>query len=107
MAKPVIEDSADEILQHMLQSSHREHNMLVYPHLDALRDIYSRYCKSQLETGKEIVVHLPTYENIPSVRRVLTNTGLDVDRFEIDESLVILDSVKGYFESNPMLCSKC
>ncbi len=100
MAKPVIEGSAGDILQHMLQSKHREHNMLVYPHLDVLRNIYSRYSKSQLETGKEIVVHLPTYENIPSVRRVLTNTGLDVDRFETDESLVILDSVKGYFESN-------
>ena len=101
MAKPVIEGSPDDILQHMLKSRHREHNMLVYPHLDVLRNIYSRYSKSQLETGKEIVVHLPTYENIPSVRRVLTNTGLDVDRFENDESLVILDSVKGYFESNP------
>lgn len=101
MAKPVIEGSPDDILQHMLQSKHREHNMLVYPSLDVLRNIYSRYSKSQLETGKEIVVHLPTYENISSVRRVLTNTGLDVDRFENDESLVILDSVKGYFESNP------
>jgi MEDS: MEthanogen/methylotroph, DcmR Sensory domain len=101
MAKPVIQASPDDILQHMLQSNFREHNMLVYPHLDVLRDIYSRYCKSQLETGKEIIVHLPTYENITSVRRVLTNTGLDVDRFEIDDSLVIIDSVKGYFDSNP------
>ena len=100
MAKPVIVGSPDDILQHMLQSKHREHNMLVYPSLDVLRNIYSRYSKSQLETGKEIVVHLPTYENISSVRRVLTNTGLDVDRFENDESLVILDSVRGHFESN-------
>lgn len=98
MTKPVIQASPDDILQYMLQSNYREHNMLVYPHLDVLRDIYSRYCKSQLETGKEAVVILPTYENIFSVRRVLTNTGLDVDRFENDESLVILDSVKGYFE---------
>ena len=100
MVKPVIEGSPDDIIEHMLQSNHREHNMLVYPHLDVFRSIYSRYSKSQLEAGKEIVVHLPTYENIPSVRRVLTNMGLDVDRFESDESLVILDSVKGYFESN-------
>ena len=105
MAKPVILATPDDILTHMLQSNYREHNMLVYPHLDVLRDIYSRYCKSQLETGKEIVVHLPTYENISSVRRVLTNTGLDVDRFENDESLVILDSVKGYFEPNPDILS--
>jgi DcmR-like sensory protein len=105
LGKPVIKASPDGILQHMLQSNYREHNMLVYPSLDVLRDIYSRYCKSQLETGKEIVVILPTYENIPSVRRTLTNSGLDVNRFENDESLVILDSVKGYFESNPDIIS--
>jgi hypothetical protein len=105
MAKSVIEGSPDDILQHMLQSNYREHNLLVYPHLNVLRGIYSRYSKSQLETGKEIIVHLPTYEIIPSVRHVLTNTGLDVNRYEDDESLVIIDSVKGYFGSNPDILS--
>ena len=105
MAKPVIQASSDGILQHMLQSSYREHNMLVYPQLSVLREIYTRYCKSQLETGKEIVVILPTYENIFSVRHVLTGSGVDVSRFEIDDSLVIIDSVKGYFESNPDILS--
>lgn len=76
MVKPVIEASSDDILQHMLQSSYREHNMLVYPSLDVLRNIYSRYCKSQLEKGKEIAVILPTYENIVSVKRTLTDRGL-------------------------------
>ena len=79
--------------------------MLIYPHLSMLRDIYSRYCKSQLETGKEIVVILPTYENISSVRRTLTDNRLDVSRFEKDGSLVILDSVKGYFGSNSNILS--
>ena len=79
--------------------------MLVYPHLGVLRDIYSRYSKSQLETGKEIIVHLPTYENVNSVRRTLTDSGLDVSRFEDDDSLVILDSVKSYFGSNSDILS--
>ena len=101
MVKPAMQASPDDILQHMLQSNYREHNILVYPHLSMLRDIYSRYCKSHLETGKEIVVILSTYENTSSVRRTLTDSGLNVSRFEKDESLVILDSVKGYFGSNP------
>jgi hypothetical protein len=33
------------------------------------------------------------------------DNGLDVSRFEKDESLVILDSVKGYFGSNPDILS--
>ncbi len=48
----------------------------VYPNLDVLRDIYSRYCKSQLEQGKAIVVILPTYENISSVKRTLLTEDL-------------------------------
>ena len=105
MANPVIHDSPDNILQHMLQSNYREHNMLIYPHLAVLRDIYSRFSKNRLETGKEIIVHLPTYENIYSVRRTLAASGLDVSKFENEESLLILDSVKGYFESNPDILS--
>ena len=105
MVKPVIQATPDDILTHMLQSNYREHNMLIYPHLDVLRDIYSKYCRSQLETGKEIVVILPTYENISSVRRTLAENGFDVSRFENDDFLVIIDSVKGYFESNPDILS--
>ena len=101
MSKLIVQASPDDALEYMLQSDYGEHYMIVYPHLDVLRDIYSRYSKSQLETGKEIVVILPTYENIPTVKRTLTDNGLDVSRFENDDSLVILDSVEGYFESNP------
>ena len=79
--------------------------MLVYPHLSMLKHIYSKYCKSQLEKGREIIVILPTYENLSSVRRTLTEVEVDVSRFENDGSLVILDSVKGYFDSNPDILS--
>jgi len=101
MTKSVTQASPDDILQNMLQSNYGEHNMLVYPHLDVLREIYSRYSKSQLEKGEEIIVLLPTYENANSVRRTLTDIDVDVSKFEEDGSLVILDSVKGYFRSNP------
>jgi DcmR-like sensory protein len=101
MSKLIVQASPDDALEYMLQSNYSEHDMIVYPHLDVLRDIYSKYCKSQLETGKEIVMILPTYENISSVKRTLIDSGLDVSRFENDDSLVILDSVEGYFESNP------
>jgi MEDS: MEthanogen/methylotroph, DcmR Sensory domain len=99
MAKPMVQASRDDALEHMLQSNYGEHDMIIYPHLSVLREIYSRYSKSQL--GKEIIVLLPTYENISSVKRTLTDSGLDVRRFENDDSLVILDSVNAHFESNP------
>jgi hypothetical protein len=83
----------------MLQSNYGEHKMLVYPHLDVLREIYSRYSKSQLEGSKEIIVLLPAYEYVGSVRRTLKDIDVDVNKFEDYGSLVILDSVKGYFGS--------
>ena len=101
MSKPLVQVNPEDAIEYMLQSNYGEHDMIVYPHLNVLRDIYSRYCKSQLETGKENVIILPTYENISSVKCTLTDGGLDVSRFENDDSLVILDSIKGYFESNP------
>lgn len=100
MSKSMIQASSDDILQYMLQSNYGEHNMLVYPHLDVLREIYSRYSKSQLEGSEEIIVLLPTYENVGSVRRTLTDIDVDVNKFEDYGSLVILDSAKGYFGSN-------
>jgi hypothetical protein len=101
MAKPIVQVNPDDVVEYMLQSNYGEHNIIVYPHLNVLRDIYSRYSKSQLETGKEILVILPMYENISSVKRTLIDSGLEVRKFENDDSLVILDSVKAYFESNP------
>ena len=52
MAKPMVKINPDDALEYMLQSNYGEHDMIVYPSLDVLRDIYSRYCKSQLETGE-------------------------------------------------------
>lgn len=106
MVQAVIKAGPDSILSEMKLADYGEHNLLVYPHLPMLRDIYSRYSKSQLEKGKGNIVLLPTYENVNSVRNTLTENGLDVSRFEEDESLVILDSVKGYFESNPHILSR-
>jgi MEDS: MEthanogen/methylotroph, DcmR Sensory domain len=100
MTRSVTEVSSDDTLRYMLESNCGEHNMLVYPHLDTLREIYSRYSKSQLEKGKEIIVLLPTYENVNSVRRTLTGIDVDVGKFEASGSLVIQDSVIGYFGSN-------
>ena len=65
-----------------------------------LRDIYSRYSKSLLENSKESIILLPTYENAGSVRHTLTQNGFDVSKFEENGSLLILDSVKGYFGLN-------
>jgi hypothetical protein len=99
MVKPVIDGSADSILHEVEGADYAEHNLLIYPQLSALKEIYSRYFKSRLETSKEIILFLSTYQSVDSVRRTLRSIDLDVTRYEEDGSLVIVDSVRGYFGS--------
>lgn len=105
MVKPVVEGSVDHILQEIMQVDYGEHNLLIYSDLIALNEIYSRYFKSSLESNKEIILFLSTYQNIEYVRSILRDVDIEVARYEGDGSLVIVDSVKGYFGSETdVLC---
>jgi hypothetical protein len=92
----------------------------VYPDIETLRETYSRYAKSQLEDNNEIVLILPYYETANDVRKTLSegfvnmadgndaaarndtrsNSIIDVRKYEKEGSLMIVDSVKGYFGSD-------
>jgi hypothetical protein len=115
--------SNNEILDHLAHAEYGTHSILVYPNIETLRETYSRYAKSQLEDNNEIVLILPYYETANKVRKILsegfvnnigngndsvvvaaindtkTNSIIDVARHEKEGSLIIMDSVKGYFGS--------
>jgi hypothetical protein len=99
MVQPLIEGSAEHILQEMMHSDYSEHNLLIYPYLSALKETYSRYFKNRLQNDKEIILFLSTYQNVHSFRNTLVDIDVDVNKFERDGSLVILDSVRSYFGS--------
>ncbi|MFL6348895.1 MAG: hypothetical protein ACJ72X_11440, partial [Nitrososphaeraceae archaeon] len=87
----------------MVSSNYGEHNMLIYPDKNALRDIYSSYCKSSLEynnsnsASDEMVLLIPFYETVQGVKRTLEKTGgIDVEKYEKDGALTIVDSFKAY-----------
>jgi hypothetical protein len=84
--------------------------MIVYPDLNTLREIYSRYIKFQLEENNEIVLIIPYYETTDSVRRILSENKeindndndlpyIHVQKYENEGSLIIIDSAKAYFKS--------
>jgi hypothetical protein len=90
------------------------------PDIQTLRKTYSRYVKSQLEDNNEIVLILPYYETANNVRKTLSNSDfvnrgettnsdsnnsngssvIDVRKYEKVGSLMIIDSVRGYFDSD-------
>ena len=105
----------NETLDAIKESETGTHGLLVYPDITTLRAIYSRFTKIQLEDKNEIVLILPYYETTDMVRLVLSGSnvygdditnnpvgysGIDVGKCEKEGSLVIVDSLKGYFGSD-------
>ena len=110
--KPKIPPRVYEALDSIKESQAGTHCLMVYPNLVALRAIYSQYTKIQLEYNNEIVLILPYYETPDTVRLVLSGrngyndnsstnsfkfSGVDVNKYEKEGSLMIIDSLKGYF----------
>jgi hypothetical protein len=99
MVKLVVDGNIDCILRELMQAEYGEHDLLIYPHLAALKEVYSQYFKNGLESNMENILFLSTYQSVDSVRRTLRAADLDVTGYEEDGSLIIMDSVGGYFGS--------
>lgn len=100
LVKPVVvEATADCVLKEMMHTGYGEHNLVVYPDMTVLTEIYSRYFKTSLENKSEFILFLSTYQNVTKVKNLLGDVDLNVAKYEENGSLVILDSVRGYFGS--------
>jgi hypothetical protein len=86
---------------------------IVFPDLTTLRRMYPYYTKILLEDYNEIVLILPYYETTETVSLVLAGrdvsrrsnndssgySGLNISKYVKEGSLIITDSIKGYFSS--------
>ena len=92
---------AEEISNELRESEIGSHFLVQYPDLPTLREMYSHYIKSAVPGDNEIVVILPFYETTDNVRRVLSEDSacIDVRKYEKEQRLLIMDSLKGYFGS--------
>jgi hypothetical protein len=90
----------------MNQAEYGAHFMIIYPDLETLRELYSNYVYKQIEENNEIVLVNPFYETTDSVRQVLTqytNGGIDVSKYEKEESLLITDALEEYLGDQPLV----
>jgi hypothetical protein len=65
-----------------------------------LREIYCRFAKKALEKNNEIMLIVTTYETPHTVRDMISEYDIDVQKHESDGSLLIIDSVQGYQVAN-------
>lgn len=93
--------AVEDISQQLIESNVGAHYLIVYPDLTTLRELYSHYIKTALSERNEIVIVLPFFETVDTVRRILSEDGanIDVRKYEKEQSIVIIDSLKGYFGS--------
>jgi len=104
----------NEALDALEESRTGVHCLMVYPDLPSFRAIYSTYTKIQLENNNEIVLILPYYETPHMVRLVLSGmnssnnvnsnvglfSGINVEKYESEGSLIIRDSLKANVDSH-------
>jgi hypothetical protein len=96
----VFRGHALEVSQELKKSTFGAHFLVIYPDLSTLREMYSYYVKSALsDEGNEIVLILPFLETVDNVRRILSenSANIDVRKYEKEQSLLIMDSLKSYF----------
>jgi MEDS: MEthanogen/methylotroph, DcmR Sensory domain len=70
--------------------------MIIYEDLYTFREIYCNYSKEALERHNEIVLIASTYEDLGTMRDMLTDYGVDVQYHESNGSLLIMDSAQGF-----------
>ena len=96
--KNIFRGHAVEVSEELRNSSLGTHALVLYPDLLTLRELYSFYARSA-PGDSEIFLFLPYLETVANVKRVLSedNANIDVRKYEKEQSLLIMDSLKGYF----------
>ena len=82
-------------MSEILNSRKGEHNLLVYPDTGSFRAIYAPLCK-QLIDSNDIVVFLTYYDPVDSVFKLLSDSGIDVDKHRRNGNLIIADAVEQF-----------
>ena len=86
-----------DMLDKIKQSNFGEHHLILVEDYFILNYILSEYCKTALESLNEMVLLLPHNESVSNLLHGLKNIDLDVQKYKLQGSLVIVETKKGYF----------
>ena len=98
-SRPTSDDSKtpseDEVSDRLLHLPSGHHYLILYPNIETMRKVYSRYLKKQLEEQPDsVVLFLSYYETTDNVRSVLSSKGVPVKEHEKKGTMIILDIMK-------------
>ena len=90
----------DDALEQINQSEDGAHHLIVYPNQIVLRELYTKYVKTQVEQENKTVLILPHYETTDSLKKILLDDSFPVAEDmmkKYNDSLIVMDSIKGHF----------
>jgi hypothetical protein len=85
----------DDILE--TQTIHSNHSLILYSDLADFRYLYLNYIKRSLQSLNEIVLMLPYYDSVIDIINNLRSTGIDIDKYKKEGSIVIVQSEKAHY----------
>ena len=100
-----IEKGIPHIMRSLMDMPAGSHTLLVYPDLMTLRQVYARYLSMNSHNKSELLVILPYYETVESVKNNLMNDDASLNKYTemVKEGSLIIrdchDILHGYEES--------
>jgi hypothetical protein len=92
--------SADTILKELDQTKYGEYIIVIHSRITTLSKIFP-VTKNRLVNNNEIILLLPHYETLDSVKRNLSESNgtsrIEIQKHEKEGSLVTVDGVKAHF----------
>ena len=87
-------DISNNLVPQLLKLPLGYHCLILYPNIETIRKIYAEYIRLMIEENDVAILFLPYYDTTDKVRQELVMKGLDVRKFEQNNSLTLIDFTK-------------
>ena len=87
-------DISNDLIHRLLKLPLGYHCLILYPNIETIRKIYTEYIHLLIEENNVTILFLPYYDTTDKVRQDLKTKGLDVRKFEQNNSLTLIDFTK-------------
>ena len=94
----LVDANLESIIQLLCECQYGEHDIVIYPDLDSLREIYAHLTKVRIHNCNDKVILLPHYETAKSVEQALMELDVRAKEEISKGSLEVIDSYHAFFD---------
>lgn len=87
-------DSSEDVTSRLLKLPLGYHYLILYPNIETIRKIYSEYIRLMIDENNLAILFLPYYDTTDKVRQELIAKGMDVKKYEQNNSFILIDFEK-------------